>query len=559
MNGSIGREMMTASAERTGGEILVAALAAHGVDTVFGIPGTHNLAIFAAMPQHGIRNVTTRHEQGAGYAADGFARSTGRVGVVVTTTGPAALNASAALAQAYSDSVPVLLVAPGMPTGHPSHGTGLLHELRDQRAALAGILTQSHRVESLSEIPVAVAQAFARMSRGRPRPEYLEVPLDLLDALGAVADVAPVPAGTAQRAQDADVERAAEALCGARRVLIVAGGGAGAAETPLRAVAERLGAGVLTTTNGKGALREDHPLAFGTGLQSAAVANALGSADALLAVGTEFAPSDWWAGIPELPATVVRIDVDPAAVLANLVPTHALVGDAAETLRMLDAALGSRAASPADDVWRDAALAAVRAEQAASAATWIDALRSLDAVLPEDTVIAADNAMVSYYGALGVLTLERSRSFLFPTGVGTLGYGLPAGIGAKLASPATPVVVIQGDGGIMFSIQELATAAAERLSLPILVFDNGGYGEIRNEMADRGEPVHSVALGSPDFAALAEALGCIGLRLDDPHDLGERVRAAFAADRPTVIHLREESRAALALTLGEPTSQEGNR
>lgn len=538
---------MAAAQVRTGGAILVDALAAHGVDVVFGIPGTHNLAVFAAMGDAGIRNVTVRHEQGAGYAADGFARSTGREGVVITTTGPAALNAAAALAQSYSDSVPVLLVAPGMPTGHPSHGTGLLHETRDQRAAMAGVVAESHRVESLAEIPVAVAQAFARMRSGRPRAEYLEVPLDLLDAEAVVAEVAPVSVAAPSLPQRDDIDAAVGVLSGAERIVVIAGGGAGDASVQLAALAARLGAAVVTTTNGKGAIDESDPLSLGAGLQHRSVVRAVAEADAVLAVGTEFAPSDWWLGEPDLPETVVRIDVDPSAVLANIVPSHPLVGDAAGTLIALQVALDHTDAPTADTAWVVDARAAVRDEKAEASATWATALASLDEALPAGSVIAADNAMASYNGALATLELDRARSFLFPTGAGTLGYGLAAGIGAKIAEPDTAVVVIQGDGGIMFTIQELAAAAEERLALPVVVFDNGGFGEIHNEMVDRDDPVHSVALGAPDFVTLAESLGCRGVRLDDPAGLGPAVTAALAADRPTLIHVIEHSRAAEGL------------
>ena len=177
----------------TGGGALVAALVAHGVDTVFGIPGTHNLAIYAELPRHGIRHVSPRHEQGAGYAADGYARVTGRPGVCLTTTGPAVLNAATAAAQSYSDSVPVLLISPGMPLGHPGRGNGLLHELKDQRGALDAILAYSHRVTSVAEIPLAIAQAFVTMGKGRPRPVHLEVPLDLLESEADVDVVRPLP------------------------------------------------------------------------------------------------------------------------------------------------------------------------------------------------------------------------------------------------------------------------------------------------------------------------------------------------------------------------------
>lgn len=536
--------------DRTGGELLVAALAAHGVDTIFGIPGTHNLGIFAALPGGGIRTITTRHEQGAGYAADGYARSTGRVGVAITTTGPAALNAITALGQAYSDSVPVLLIAPGMPTGHPSHGNGLLHELRDQRAAVAGTVAEARRVESVDEIPVAVAAAFARMGRGRSRPEYLEIPLDLLDATGRAADVPALGVGAPEVPPPALVRAAAEALLAAPRIAIIAGGGAAGAAEEVQRIAERLNAAVVTSTNGKGTLREDHALALGAGMQLPALVGLVSQADAVLAVGTELAPADWWGGFPTFPDTVVRIDIEPAGVLANTVPSHPLVGDAAATLRLLDRAIEQHTAGQdrsAAAKWVRERKAELTAAQEQSAASWIDSLAALDRALPDDAVIAADNAMAAYNGALAVLRLKRPRSFLFPTGAGTLGYGLPAGIGARLADPGAPVVVIQGDGGIMFTLTELATAAEQKLSLPVIVYDNGGYGEIRNEMADRGDPEHAVALGSPDFVALAEALGCAGVLLDDDESLGDIVTRAFTADRPTLIHVLERSRAASAL------------
>ncbi|MGO3832363.1 MAG: thiamine pyrophosphate-binding protein [Microbacteriaceae bacterium] len=532
------------AATMTGGEALVRALAAHGVDTVFGIPGTHNLAVFAAMPAHGIRNVTPRHEQGAGYAADGYSRASGRVGVVITTTGPAALNAAAALAQANSDSVPTLLIAPGMPTGHPSHGNGLLHELKNQRAVFSGLVAESHRVESLQEIPGAVAQAFARMTAGRPRSEYLEVPLDLLDAVGEIALVAPVPAPAPLTPAAAELESARALLDGAERVLLVVGGGARGATGEVQALAEKLGAGVATTTNGKGNFDERHPLALGAGLQHPSIVAAAESADAVIAVGTEFAPSDWWIGVPDCAAKLVRVDIDPAAVVTNITPSVALVGDAAATLAALTETVAERGRSGAAAAWFERALVGAREERAAEGGTWLAAMQSLAEALPDDAIIAADNAMVAYYGALGQLRLRRPNAFMFPTGVGTLGFGLPAGIGAKLAQPDAPVVVIQGDGGIMFTVQELATAAELGIALPVIISDNGGYGEIRNEMADRDEPIHSVALGGPDFVQLGQALGCHGVRVDRDEQLGEAVREALAADRPTVIHLREGGRAA---------------
>jgi thiamine pyrophosphate-dependent acetolactate synthase large subunit-like protein len=532
----------------TGGEALVAALADHGVEVVFGIPGTHNLAAYAAMPQHGIRHVLVHHEQGAGYAADGYARSTGRPGVVLTTTGPAILNAAAAAAQAYSDSVPVLFVSPGMPLRHPGLGNGLLHEVRHQSRTMDAVVAYSHRVTSVAEIPLAVAQAFAAMTTGRPRPVHLEIPLDILEERAALA-AGPAPVSTAAPVADAEaVTAAARTLSAAAAPLIVVGGGASGAREELVGLAELLGAPVYATANGKGAFPTGHRLFAGDGVQHPSVAEAATAADWIVAVGTELAPSDWWAGLPPLDGRVVRIDVDPRAVHVNATAGHPLVGDAAVTVAGLAEAVGWDASTRARRTSADERAATLREQHRADAEregeSWLPLIAEIARVLPADAVVAGDSAMVCYYGALSNLAVGEPRSFLYPTGGGTLGYGLPAGIGAKIAHPDRPVVVIHGDGGLMFSLAELATAARLRLPLAIVVVDNGGFGEIRNEMADRDDPVHAVALGRPDLVAVARGLGCDADHVDDPAGIGRRIEAALAADRPTLLHVWEDSRAA---------------
>lgn len=527
----------------TGGSALIAALSAHGIDIVFGIPGTHNLAAYAAMPEYGIRHVLPRHEQGAGYAADGFARTSGRVGVVLTTTGPAILNACAAASQAYSDSIPVLFISPGMPLGHPGRGNGLLHEVRNQSGAMEAILGNSVRVTSVAEIPLAVAQCFALMTSGRPRPIHLEIPLDLLDASG---DVTLVPQQTAAALvpDDRAVESAAHVLAAADTPIMIIGGGARGASGVVEQIAERLGAPVLASTNGKGIVPEDHPLALGAGAQHPAAVKAVAGADAVLAVGTELAPADWWLGVPDINDRLVRIDVDGSAISTNAVPAHGLVGDAAVALCALMEQLGP-APTPTGAIQRAASIAAaIDAEARIEGAPWVEVIDAIGAVLPRTGIVAADNAMVSYYGAVCNLPVYRPNGFLFPTGGGTLGFGLPAGIGAKLANPDDAVIVLQGDGGSMFTINELAMAAEERIALPVVIVDNGGYGEIRNEMADRDDPVHAVALGRPDFPALARSLGCHGVFAESREHLSRALQQALTADRPTVIHIYENSRAA---------------
>jgi thiamine pyrophosphate-dependent acetolactate synthase large subunit-like protein len=524
----------------TGGEVAVACLAAHGVEVVFGIPGTHNLPLYAQLERHGIRHVLPRHEQGAGYAADGYARASGRPGVAITTAGPALMNAAAAAGQAQSDSVPLLILAPGMPRAHPAASSGYLHEMPSQQRAMSGVVARSVRVMSHAELASELAAAFTAFRTERPRARYVEVPLDLLAEEAEVVVPEPQHAGPPAPAPAA-LAAAVELLRGAARPAIVAGGGAAGAADALRDVAERIGAPVITTANGKGVLPEDHPLSLGAGVHLPAVRDLVAEADVVLAVGTELAPSDlWWGPLP-LDGRLVRIDVDAVGSLVNATPAVALVGDAAATLDALldalpEAGTPGRAAAERAAPWR----ARKDEEARAEGAEWLPIVRQLSEALPRDAIVAGDSAMVCYYGALTNLTTARPGSFLYPTGFGTLGYGLPAAIGAKVAAPEAPVVALLGDGGVMFTLAELATAADLAVPLPIVVVDNSGYGEIRNEMIDRDDPVHAVTFRSPDFAAIGRAVGCDGVSLDGPAGLADAVRRALAADRPTVIHLRHD-------------------
>jgi len=519
----------------TGGRLLAHALAAHGVEVVWGIPGTHNLELYAGLRAAGIRHVSPRHEQGAAFAADGYSRVTGRVGVCVTTSGPAVLNAATALAQAHSDSIPVLLVAPGMPLRHPGLGNGELHESRDLGAAMGAIVAASHRVTSVEEIPLAVAQAFARMTSGRPRPMHLEIPLDLLVAEGAAAPVA-APALAPVAPDAAALDAAAARLGAAARPCVLVGGGASAAAAKLRDVAERLGAPVVCSINGKGTMPDDHPLGMGAGYARPVTAELVADSDCVLVVGSELAPSDAWNGPLPLDGKVVRVDVDPIGIVTNARPAVAVVGDAALALAGLAGRLGGeRSDGERAARWR----AAFRAGADADGARWAWLLEALGDGLGDDGVLAADSAMVCYYGAVSALPAQRPRSFLYPTGYGTLGYAVPAAIGAKLGRPEARVVALAGDGGVLFSIAELAAAAQEGLALPVVVVDNGGYGEIRDEMAGRGDAPLGVDFPGLDFAALGRALNCHGVRADAAAPFRDALAAAFAADRPTVIHVRE--------------------
>jgi len=544
----------------TGADLLAASLRAHGVTRTFGIPGTHNLPIFGGLSRYGITNITTRHEQGAGYAADGFARVCGQPGVAITTTGPAVLNIAAAVGQASSDSVPMLVVSTGLPSSYPSVPSGFLHELRgSQQQAMSQVAAISHRASSVAEVGVAVARAFSYFRAGRPGPAYLEIPADLLDQCAVDArlpvavqpePMAPDP-GSVLRA--AAAVRAAAALRVTGRVAIVLGGGAWGAAADCLELAERLGAPVVTTANGKGIVCESHPLSVGVALHSPAVQQWLADCDVVVAIGTELAESDFWRQPPHIGRALVRIDIDAAQMYAGQPADFPMVADARAGVRKLLCELTNQGQledlcerDSLERVSRDAA-AVVRdlidkrnAPTRVRDARWIPYLRALREVLAGDAVITSDSAMCCYYGALPHLPLGPRGRFVHPTGFGTLGFALPAAIGALVAAPGRQVLALSGDGGLQFTIQELGTAADIGKPLPIVVFDNGGYGEIRAEMTERNQLPTSVDLKTPDLAQISRAYGGHGCTAATPAELRLAVQDALRTAGPTIIVINED-------------------
>lgn len=521
---------------RNGGAAVVESLAAHGVDTVFGIPGTHNLELYRHLSPAGIRVITPRHEQGAGYAAEAYARVSGRPGVVITTSGPGLTNAMTAAATAYGESQPVLLVSPGMPTGTEGRDLGQLHEAKNTSAAMDQLVRWSRRVRDADEAAAAVTDAFAEFSGKRPRPVHIEIPVDVLeqDWAGAVrtASESVVP-----QADPAAVSRVAEVLAAAARPMIIAGGGAVDAQAELTALAERLGAPVATTVNGKGVVAETHPLAVGAAVRLRALQKAAADSDALLLIGTELGDSDLWGG--EIRGrTVIRCDIDPAQLNKNCTSDHTLLGDAAATAAAVLTALPSgHAADPHGPDRAAALLAACRQEAAGDAGPGAEINAAVRAALPEAAVLVGDSSQVTYFGSVHFFDLPAPRRFCYTPGFATLGYGLPAAVGASLGRPGAPVAVLIGDGAAMFSVQELMTLVEQRLPVPVILVDNGGYQEIRDQETARGIPPIGVDLRTPDFAALAKAMGARGFHITTIAELPELIGAALTADGPTVVHL----------------------
>ncbi|WP_427132062.1 thiamine pyrophosphate-binding protein [Pseudarthrobacter sp. S9] len=527
---------------RNVGLAVMTTLRSYGINTIFGIPGTHNLEFYRHLEPLGIHPVTTRHEQGAGYGADGWSQMTGLPGVVITTSGPGLLNALSAAATSYCESRPLIILSPGAPRGSEFSDIGSLHETKDPTGAVRALIGRSTRVSSGQEAVELIHEAFAFFAHGRPRPVHIEIPLDLLESASDVdpADCAARPLGPPKPADDGAVAAAADILRRASNPVILAGGGSlgtggSSGASALLELAELLQAPVITTINGKGAIPEAHPLSLGSEIRLAGAQDLCNASDALLVIGSKVGESELWGGKIVPKGSCIRIDIDPAQLETNLAPAIGLCGNAAAVVPQLLEALDGHRAAPAP------VLAALRHDLQAEARSLAPVLAQINeilaAALPADTVIGGDSSQITYLGTTSFFPMQQPRQLLYTPAYATLGFGLPASIGAKVAAPERPVVCLLGDGALMFAVQELITAVEQGVDLPIICVNNGGYGEIRQNMADRGiEPV-GVNLAQPDWVRLAEAFGLTAFEVGSLDELAGTVTKAMAVSGPSLIHV----------------------
>src|SRR6218665_237264 len=522
------------------GQVLIRILEDYGVEHVFGIPGIHTVELYRGLAASSIRHITPRHEQGAGFMADGYARASGKPGVCFIITGPGMTNVATALGQAYSDSVPMLVLSSVHARNHlgaGNAGSGRLHELRSQQALVAGLTAFSHTLMQPDDLPVALARAFAVFDSARPRPVHIEIPLDLIGA--DARHLSPKSLGRSRQplAGQPSIDDAAAWLAGAARPLILAGGGAVHAASALRALAEHLQAPTALTVHAKGLLPAAHPLLLGSTQSTEPTRQLVREADVVLAVGTELGETDYdtvFDGGFGISGALIRVDIDADQLARNFAPTCTVLGDSADALERLCRALQQAPArppgtppshAPADEAsaWGACRVHAVRAQLESAWGLPFKAQRHyLETVLAElpDALFAGDSTQPVYQGNLAIVMPGPRRWFNSSTGYGTLGYGLPAAIGAQLAAPDRPVVCLIGDGGLQFTLPELASAVEAGLAPIILLWNNGGYEEIRRCMRQRDIRPIGVDLYTPDFLLLARGFWCGGCPGDDGAALG---------------------------------------
>ena len=520
----------------TGGQALVQALKREGVEVVFGLPGVQLDWAFDALyeEQDSIRVVHTRHEQGTSYMADGYARSTGKVGVCLVVPGPGLLNAGAGLSTAYATNSRVLCISGQVPTHHIGKERGALHEIKNQLEAIGAVTKWAGRAMNTSDVPGLVREAFYQLNSGRPRPVEIEVPMDVLMTPADVEFFEPGMPSTIQGDPD-QLEKAAHALGNSERPLIFVGGGiiTSEATAELQELAEMLGAPVIVSQNGRGALSDRHPLA----LPSIAAYDLLPNADVVLAVGTRFVMPGPNPYPTDEGQTVIHIDIDDTELNRNSRPDIGIVADARGSLADLVRRVPRHNKTRES---RDDEMAAARAtvqEKLAAMSPVSEYAGAIRKALPEEGIFVTEVTQVGYFSNQG-FPVYSPRSYIGAGYQGTLGYGFNTALGVKVGNPDRPVVAISGDGGFMYGAQELSTAVRYGINLVTVVFNDGAYGNVRRiQDTQFNHRLIASDLHNPDFVKYAEAFGAQGRRAETPEQLTTQVEEALKAEAPALIEV----------------------
>jgi acetolactate synthase-1/2/3 large subunit len=528
---------MAVTRTRIGGHVVVECLEALGAETAFGLPGIHALAIWDGLRESRLRYLGFRTELNAGFAADGYARASGKPAPLLLSTGPGALNSLTALMEAASAHVPVVAIASQIPSELIGRGRGYLHELRDQRASFAPLVKWTGRAERAADLPDVLAEAWRQALTPPSGPVFVEIPVDVLTGEAGVEPVDKLdweaPASTVP-----GVEEAVRVIAAAERPVLWAGGGVSrsGAWPELAALAERVQAPVATSYMGKGTFPEDHPLAAGSAADEAAFKELVEGADVLVCIGTELGAETTGQYSLSPGGQIVQIDA-AAERIGSTYPALGLVGDAKAVLGAILERLPAR--EPDGQAERAATEVRDRIgrgldEQGRELERGL--LETIREALPRDAVHAWDMTILAYWAGAHFPALSPRR-FLYPLGSGTLGYAWPAALGAKAALPDAPVLAVAGDGGFLYNIAELASARQNHLGAKLLLVDDGGYGILREYQRDSFGETFAVDLVQPDFVALAEAFG-VPVRSTAPETLGEDLAWALAEEGPAVVVLR---------------------
>lgn len=524
----------------TGGEAIVRAVEANGVDTVFGLPGAQIYPLFDALKRsETIRTIVSRHEQGAGYMAMGYAKATGRPGAFSVVPGPGVLNTTAALCTAMGCNTPVICLTGQIMSEFLGKGRGHLHELADQVGTLSSLIKHADHISDATATSRQVNEAFRIMQSGRPGPVSVEMCWDTMAKPWEVA-IEPGIEAIERPAVDEDaIAEAAELIASAKNVMIMSGGGALHASSEVRELATMLGAAATSFRGGRGVVSEDADV----GVSSAAAHRLWTDTDLLIGIGSRLEmPYMRWMDMakyvdapPPNTPKLIRIDIDPEE-MRRLKPHVGIVADAADATRALIERVAGRGFAKGDPDRIAAAKAAAQEaiQEIQPEVAYLDVIRD---VLPRDGFFVEELCQVgfaSYYG----FPIYEPRTYVTPGFQGTLGFGFPTAIGVKAAMPERAVVSVIGDGGFMFGMPELASAVQQDIALVTVVFNNSSFGNVRRDQQMNFEGrLLGADLENPDFMQLAEAFGAHGARVDSPAALQPALQQAIDADRPAIIEV----------------------
>ncbi len=523
-------------AKMTGGQALVESLKRHGLEVIFGLPGVQLDWAFDALydAQDSIHLYHTRHEQATSYMADGYARSTGKIGACLMVPGPGLMNAMAGLSTAYACSSPVLCIAGQIESGQINSGRGMLHEVPNQIQMVESVTKWAACAMSPTDVPGIVQEAFRQLRTGRPRPVEIEIPPDVLQATAEVTLLDPAPDEKAEPDMDL-IEQAAKALGEAKNPIIFAGGGImiGHASEALRELAEMLQAPVVMTSEGRGAI-SDHSYLAQTVVGGRQLTP---KSDVIFAVGTRFlqpATSPWG---PTDEQTLIQLDIDPTEVGRNRKPNIGIVGDANLGLKaMVDRVAKHNRKRES----REEELSEIK-ERANDIVFEVQPQASYGMTIreemAEDDILISGMTQVGYWSNLG-FPVYKPNTFIGAGYQGTLGFEIATALGAQVGNPDKRVVAVSGDGGFLYNIQELSTAMRHNINAILIVFNDGAFGNVRRIQKDRfnGRTIGSDLL-NPDFVKLADSFGMAGIRARGPEELRGALRTALKENHPTLIEV----------------------
>jgi len=517
----------------SGGDAIVAGLKRWDVDTVFGLPGIQLDGLFDGLQRDGtLRVVHSRHEQGAAYMAFGYAQVTGRPGVCAVVPGPGLLNAGAALATAFACNARVLCLTSTIPSRFIGQRQGLLHDIEDQTGLLRGLTKWHARANDISEIPRLLDEAFVQLLSGRPRPVALEIPPDILSQMGLANYPAQRPVVAHPAVSPDLIKRATSLIAEAQRPVIIVGGGALEAGAEVRQLAAMIGAPIVSRAMGRGVVRSDDPLS----LPGAALLPHWPSVDLVIGIGTRLQHLREWGHDDRL--KVIRIDLDHAEMRRVIEPDVAITADAKECAALLCDALSVAPLEPRTTGLDIAAVRAAFDDQFAAEfkgqIAYLDVIR--EAMADDD--IFVDEMTQMGYAARFALPVLSPRTFITSSYQGTLGYGFATALGAQVGASSRRVISVNGDGGFLFTMPELATAVQHKIPLIAIVFNDGHFGNVRRiQKAMYGGRVIATDLHNPDFPMLATAFGATGMRAEGPEELRAALASARQVDSPVLIEV----------------------